>query len=133
MSTLTTLGKAPGAHCFAQLLFGEEAGGNRLAIAELCGAIAALGIQKIEQADSAPLVRVFADIAVFLRPFEITRTVELQDPVGRLETFVGISYVGQDLIVRRLLLLLRLRNDVMGAGDLALVTIMNGKRNTHIK
>jgi hypothetical protein len=67
--------KIAGTHGLAQLLHGQKPRRQRLPIGKLGGAIAALGVEKVEQADGAALAGVFADVAVFLRPIEIPGAV----------------------------------------------------------
>ena len=75
--------QAPGSHGFAKLLEREQIGRQRLAVGKLRGAIAALGVQKIQQARGAALVSVFADVAILLRLVQIARAVKLDDLVVR--------------------------------------------------
>ncbi len=72
---------SPRSHGFAELLEREQIGRERLAVSQLRGAIAALRIEKIQQARGAAPVGVLADVAVLLRLVEITRAVELDDLV----------------------------------------------------
>ena len=117
------LRKAPCPHGLAQLLYGEKPRGKCLAIGKLRGTIATLGIQEIEQADCAPLVRVFADVAVLLRPLKISRTVELHNVIARLKVFIGVPHVRHHLTVGRLFLILRLRNGELRPGDFPLIPV----------
>src|SRR6476620_4340113 len=54
--------QAPGAHGLSQLLERQHVTGERLPVCKLRRPITALGIEKIEQAGSSPLVGVLADI-----------------------------------------------------------------------
>ncbi len=118
--------QTPGSHSFAKLLESKQVGGERLPVGELRGAIAALRVEEIEQARCAALVRVFADIAVLLAPrSRYPELKQLQNLVVRLQPFVGVPHVGQRLVLRRLFLLLRLRDGVVRARDFALVAVEN--------
>src|ERR1035438_6489898 len=57
----------PGSYRLAKLLQSKQIGCHRLAVGELGRPIAALGVQEIEQRQSAAPVGVFADIATVLR------------------------------------------------------------------
>src|ERR1039457_304648 len=63
--------QAPGSHRFAKLFERGQVSGDGLAPGQLRGAIASFGVQEIEQAGGAAPVRVFADLAVLLRHFQI--------------------------------------------------------------
>src|ERR1035438_6969551 len=121
LSDSSGLRKAPCPHGLAQLLYGEKPSGKCLAVSKLRCTIATLCIQEIEEADGTPLVRVFADVAIFLRPLEISRTVELQNVIIRLEVFISVPHVRHDLTVGRLFLILRLRNGELRPGDFSLI------------
>jgi len=55
------------ADCLAELLDSQEIGGQRLTIRALRRTVAALGVQKIDQACRSALVRILGDIPVLLR------------------------------------------------------------------
>ena len=66
---------------------------------------------------------------ILLRLVEIAGAVKLDDLVVGAQAFVGVSHVGQHLVVRRLFLLLRLRDGEARARDFALVAIENRQLN----
>ena len=63
----------------AKLAHVQHLGDSRLPVCELRRAITPLGVQKIQQARGAALVRVFADVAVLLGIVEVAGAVELDN------------------------------------------------------
>src|SRR5258706_9558203 len=61
--------QAPGAYCLAQLLKRGHIAGERLPVGQLGCAVAALGIEIVEEAGCAALIGVLADIPRILRLF----------------------------------------------------------------
>src|SRR5471032_743940 len=72
--------QAPGSNRLAKLLDRSQICRHHLAVGELGRAIAALGVQEIEQGQGAAPVGVFADVAAALRHVEIAGSKELSYP-----------------------------------------------------
>ena len=68
-------------------------------------------------------VCVFGDIEGLLRRVEVSGTIEGDDLIVGVQTFVCVSDIRQNLSARKPLLFLRLRNDKAGACDLALIAV----------
>ena len=68
-------------------------------------------------------VCVFGDIEGLLRRVEVPGTIEGDDPIVGVQTFVCVSDIRQNLSARELLLFLCLRDDKAGTCNLALVTV----------
>src|ERR1700690_830673 len=107
--------QVPRSFRFLQLFERGHVGSQRLAIGQLHGAIAPLGIQIIQKAGRATLVGVFTDVAGILRLFEIARSIKVHHAFITPDSFIGIGNVGKNGIAGSLLLLLRLRERVLGA------------------
>ena len=82
--------QAPCSNGFAKLFEREQIRSERLTVGKLRGAIAALGVEKIEQARGAALIGILADVAILLRFVEIARAVKLNDLFVRVQAFVRV-------------------------------------------
>src|SRR5450631_3683216 len=121
------------ADCFSKLLKREQIGCERLSVGELRCAVAALGIEKVEQARGPTLVGVLADVPVLLRNVEIARAKERNHLVVRPQTLIGVTYIGEGLTVCRFLLFSRLGNGEARLGDFALVAVKDRQRNAPVE
>src|SRR6266851_2164117 len=117
--------QTPGSHRLAQLLERGHVTCQRLPVGELGGAIAALGVQVIEQAGGTMLVCVLADVPRILSLFQVTGLVQLHDFIIGAKRFIRVGHVGKrnrGLLARKLL---RLCDRVLRACDFALVAVEN--------
>src|ERR1019366_6222452 len=80
----------PDADGFAKLFKGEKVGSQRLAVAKFCGAIAALGVQEIEQGNAAPVVGVVGDVAGLLRDVPVLVPVQQNHSVVGFQATVRV-------------------------------------------
>ena len=103
--------------------------GKRLPVCELGGAITALRVEKVQQAGSAALIGIRADVAGVLRLLQVTAGIQLHDLLVGLKTFIRIADVSEDRLFRFARGLIELGNRILGAGNLALIAVEN--RNLH--
>src|ERR1035441_3588858 len=115
--------QVPRSFRFLQLLERRHISGQRLAIGQFHSPVAALGVQKIQEACSAALVSILTDVARVLRLFEVAGGVKLHHFFVAPDRLIGIGNVGKNRIAGRLLLLLCLRERMSGTRDLSLVAV----------
>src|SRR5579864_211195 len=89
--------RAAAAHRLVDLLDRGEEVRERLAIADLRGAIRALGIEEVEQTQRAAMIGIFADLAAAARDLEVAGAVILDDALAALQRLVGVFDIGQHL------------------------------------
>src|SRR5208282_3329078 len=118
---------------FSKLLQSQQVRSKSLSVGKLSSSIAALSVQKVEQACSATPVRIFADVAVLLRNFEVAGAIELDHAVVLPQPFIGIVHIRHHLSARGFFLFLRLWDGKACARNLALVAIENRKRNAAVE
>jgi hypothetical protein len=97
----------------------------------LKGEVAALGIEKIQQAGSTAFIRILADIARILSLLEVPGSIELHYFVVARDRLIGIGNIGENRIAGCSLLLLCLGERVIATCDLSLITIEDGQFKIH--
>src|ERR1039457_2649182 len=118
---------------FSKLLQRQQVGSQSLPVGKLSSSIAALSVQKIEQANRAALIRIFTDVAVLLRNLEVPRAIELNHAVVHPQPFIGVAHIGHYLAAGGFFLLLRLRDGEACACDFALIAVEDRQRDASIE
>src|ERR1700722_2269014 len=96
-------GQRPRAHRLAQLLQSEQVRGQGLPVGKLRSPVAALGIQKIEQAGASVPVGIFADVARPRGRIQIPRNIQQHHLVIGSQALIGVVDIGEGLTACRFL------------------------------
>src|SRR5271165_1192778 len=128
-SRLRILSQISCSHRLPQLLQRTHIGRQRLAIAQLRRAITALGIQKVQQRGRAVLVGELCNLERLLRLLQVAFVIQLNHLSTIVQYLVSVPDVGQDLLLGGLFQKLRLGQNEVGPGHLALVAVKNRKWN----
>src|SRR6185312_58821 len=121
--------QTPGANRLSQLLQAEHVGGQRLAISELSGSVAAFGVKKIQQGGGASFVGVGADVARIFGLLEVAGGIKLYHFLVCRRGFIGIDHVSHYRIRRSFFRELSLCTREAGAGDFTLIAVKDRNGN----